>query len=63
MTYSTGKGSTPFAIALADLNSDTHLDIAVANTNSNNVGVFLGYGNGTLDDKQRIRRALALNHT
>ncbi|CAF2734521.1 unnamed protein product [Rotaria sp. Silwood2] len=40
-------GGSPFSIALADFNSDNHLDIAVANIASDNVGVFLGYGNGT----------------
>jgi hypothetical protein len=45
--YSTGYGSAPFSVALADFNSDNHLDIVVANSHTDNVGVQLGYGNGT----------------
>ncbi|CAF4201145.1 unnamed protein product, partial [Adineta steineri] len=44
-TYSTG--STPFSMAVADVNNDNHLDIIVANSASNNVGVLLNIGNGT----------------
>ncbi|CAF1344331.1 unnamed protein product [Rotaria sordida] len=46
-TYSTGKFSGPFVVVLADFNRDNNLDIAVANPNTGNVGVFLGVGNGT----------------
>ncbi|CAF4505415.1 unnamed protein product, partial [Rotaria sp. Silwood2] len=45
--YETGKTSSPSALDIGDLNDDGHLDIVVANYGSNNVGVFLGYGNGT----------------
>jgi hypothetical protein len=47
MTYSTGLGSDPFSIAIGDFNNDGHLDISVANNGTNNIGVLLGYGNGT----------------
>ena len=47
MTYSTGTQSSPRSIATADLNNDRHLDIVVANSNSGNIGVFLGTGFGT----------------
>ncbi|CAF3234253.1 unnamed protein product, partial [Rotaria sp. Silwood2] len=47
-TYSTGSGSTPYSLAAGDFNNDNHLDIVVANSGTNNIGVFLGYGNGTL---------------
>ena len=46
-TYSVGIDSQPYSIAVCDFNNDTHLDVAVANYASNNVGLFLGYGNGT----------------
>ncbi|CAF1562361.1 unnamed protein product [Rotaria sp. Silwood1] len=46
-TYSTGKLSSPFVVVLADFNRDNNLDIAVANQNTGNVGVFLGIGDGT----------------
>jgi hypothetical protein len=47
MTFSTGNGSDPYAIAIVDLNKDGRLDVAVTNSNSNNVGILLGYGNGS----------------
>jgi hypothetical protein len=34
------------------LNNDTHLDVVVvANYDAHNIGVFLGYGNGTFDSQ------------
>jgi hypothetical protein len=44
--YSTGSYSSPYSVAVGDFNGDTQLDIVVANSNSDNVGIFLGYGNG-----------------
>ncbi|CAF5161337.1 unnamed protein product, partial [Rotaria sp. Silwood1] len=49
VTYSTGADSLPWSIALGDLNNDTQLDIVVANHNSDNIGVFLGHGNGKFE--------------
>jgi hypothetical protein len=46
-TFSTGIGSQPYAIAVADFNNDTKLDIVVANYGTDNVCVLFGYGNGT----------------
>jgi hypothetical protein len=46
-TYSTGIDSSPTMLAVADFNNDNQLDIVVANNGANNVGVFLGYGNGS----------------
>lgn len=46
-TYSSG-GSTPYQIALGDVNGDNRLDVVVANLQSDNVGVLLGTGTGTL---------------
>ncbi|CAF2216805.1 unnamed protein product [Rotaria magnacalcarata] len=46
-TYSTGIASIPLSIAIADFNNDSWLDIAVANSGTSNIGVLLGYGNGT----------------
>jgi hypothetical protein len=47
-TYSTGFTSKPLYVIAADFNNDNRLDIVVANGYTNNVGVLLGYGNGTL---------------
>ena len=44
--FPTGNQSHPSAIVLGDFNNDHHLDIAVANSMSNTIGIFLGYGNG-----------------
>jgi len=40
-------GSSPKSVAAGDFNNDTRLDVVVANFGSNNVGVLLGYGNGS----------------
>ncbi|CAF2133790.1 unnamed protein product, partial [Rotaria magnacalcarata] len=40
-------GSGPQSIAVGDFNNDTHLDIVVANSSSNDVTVLLGFGNGS----------------
>ncbi|MGI4871848.1 MAG: FG-GAP-like repeat-containing protein [Janthinobacterium lividum] len=47
VTYSTGAGSQPFGLAVADVNADGKPDIISANTYSQSVGVLLGNGNGT----------------
>jgi hypothetical protein len=47
MVYSTSTGSQPWGIVVGDFNNDHQLDIVVANTGTNNIGVLLGYGNGS----------------
>jgi hypothetical protein len=47
MIYSTGSQSTPWWVALGDVNNDNRMDIISANTGSNSIGVLLGTGNGT----------------
>ncbi len=46
-TYSTGTASSPNAVAVVDVNSDSKPDIIVANYGTNNVGVLLNSGTGT----------------
>jgi hypothetical protein len=46
-TYPTGSNSGPWSVAIGDFNNDNRLDIVAANVNANNLGVFIGYGNGT----------------
>ncbi|CAF5185093.1 unnamed protein product, partial [Rotaria magnacalcarata] len=47
VTFSTGNNSNPYAVVVSDFNNDNKLDIAVANSQANNIGIFLGYGNGS----------------
>jgi hypothetical protein len=42
-----GSNPNPVSIAVADLNGDGRLDLAVANNNSDSIGVLLGRGDGT----------------
>jgi hypothetical protein len=45
--YSTGDKSAPCSIAVGYFNKDNSLDIAVANSGTQNIGIFFGYSNGT----------------
>lgn len=51
-TYSAGNNSHPKAMAVADLNNDTNLDIIVANHDDDSIGLFFGYGNGTFKNQE-----------
>ena len=51
-TYPTGPKSRPYSIVISDFNNDTHLDICVANYGVNNIGLFLGTGNGTFGNQK-----------
>ena len=46
-SVSTGEKSFPYAIDSADFDRDGRLDLVVANSEANNVGVLIGSGNGT----------------
>ena len=48
--YSTGIDSDPNWVAVNDFNRDQYSDIAVVNSGANNIGIFLGYGNGTFSN-------------
>jgi hypothetical protein len=47
-------GIYPRSVAVADVNGDGRLDLAVANQSSNNVSVLLGNGDGTFQDAQSL---------
>jgi hypothetical protein len=43
--------SHPHSITTVDLNNDDRLDLVVANSNTNNIGIFIGYGKDTFADQ------------
>jgi hypothetical protein len=45
-TYLTGTNSRPNFVTVGDFNNDNHLDIVVANSNINNIVVFINLGTG-----------------
>ena len=47
VTFSTGAYSNPAWVIINDFNNDSRLDVATSNSNTNTVGILLGYGNGT----------------
>ena len=49
---STGKETAPYSISVIDVNDDNHSDIIVINYYDRNIGIFLGYGNGTFDEQK-----------
>jgi len=50
-TYSTGASSGSLQAVVADFNQDNKLDIAVTNPGNQNVGIFLGNGDGTFQNQ------------
>ena len=48
ITYSTGPNCQPSFVITVDVNGDNKLDIVVASSNGNNIGVLFNVGNGTL---------------
>jgi len=47
IVYSTGFGSLPGSLTIADLNQDNQLDIAIVNTGIDSLLIFYGFGNRT----------------
>ena len=45
--YSTGVDSSPSSIIVADFNKDNRQDLAVSNYRTDNIVIFVGYGNGS----------------
>lgn len=48
-TYSTGASTVPSDIAVLQSSADTFLDVAVSNTGTNNVALFVNKGDGTFN--------------
>ena len=46
--------SRPHHITMGDFNQDGHLDLAVANSGSDNIGIFINHGNGTFLDQWSV---------
>ncbi|CAF3165707.1 unnamed protein product [Rotaria sp. Silwood2] len=61
ITYSTGYDSHPYALVIGDFNKDNRSDIAVANYGTDNIGIFLGYGNGTFANQKIYTTTLNSN--
>lgn len=60
-TYSTGYDSSPSSLVVGDFNNDSHLDIAVTNSGTNYIRIFLGIGNGSFEYQQLYSTALGSN--
>ncbi len=50
-SYSTGNNSNPCWVAVGDFNNDSRLDIVVANSGTDNIGIFLSNGSGTFSSQ------------
>src|SRR5438128_1431472 len=51
MKSSLSSSSQPRSIAVGDLNNDHQMDIVVVNYGTNNIGILLGYGDGSFQDQ------------
>jgi hypothetical protein len=50
-TYSTVIASYPVSVIVGDFNEDNIPDVIVAIYGTNNIGIFIGYGNGSFADQ------------
>ena len=50
-TYSTGYDSFPFFLIARDFNDDSHLDLAIANYGTSNIGILFGNANRTFSNQ------------
>ena len=49
-SYSTGNQSSAYMLVVDDFNHDNYVDIITANSETDSLGIFFGYGNGTFTD-------------
>jgi hypothetical protein len=52
--YPTGTDSLQYLLEIADFNNDIHPDIIITNTDTSKVFVFLGYSDGTFQDRKEF---------
>ena len=54
MSYASGGGSRLTCFVVNDINNDNRQDMVVANYATNNIGIFVGYGNGSFQSQTMI---------
>ena len=52
ITFFTGYDSVLYSLDLGDFNEDNYLDIVIANYETDTIGIFLGYGNGSFENQK-----------
>ena len=52
MIYPTGDKSSPYAVVAGDLNNDNRLDLVIANSGTDSIGIFLGYDYTSFQSQQ-----------
>ncbi|CAM4749889.1 unnamed protein product [Rotaria magnacalcarata] len=58
-TLVTGDGLRPRSFVVGDFNSDSRMDIALANSGSQNIEIFLGYVAGDVNNDSRLNIVVA----
>lgn len=53
-TFSTRSKSLPYAIAVSDFTGDGKLDLIIANSGRDHVGIYIGHGDGTFREEMMI---------
>ncbi|APR80621.1 Putative aggregation factor core protein MAFp3, isoform C [Minicystis rosea] len=53
-----GVGASPHALAVADLDGDGQLDLAIPSADENHVGILLNQGQGTFDQRYSLDKLL-----
>ncbi|CAF5058348.1 unnamed protein product, partial [Rotaria sp. Silwood1] len=54
VSYASGGASSLQCIVIDDFNSDNNLDMILANHGTNNIGVIIGYGNGSFEKQMML---------
>ena len=59
MSMISGDASRLRCAVAADINNDNRMDLVVANYATNNIGILLGYENGTFEKQKLLNTGLA----